>query len=60
MSLATCTLSSHNPFEAKGHPLYWTVMEPDWLPDDYKDMKPYLTRRLREIAKRYDVIIKKF
>jgi GH35 family endo-1,4-beta-xylanase len=49
-----------NGIEVKGHPLYWQVMVPDWLPKDYEEMKPFLIRRLQEIAKRYDGVIKSF
>ncbi len=46
--------------EAKGHPLFWQVMMPDWLPRDYEEIKPYWVRRLRAIAERYDGVIKSF
>lgn len=49
----------HN-MEAKGHPLYWQVTMPDWLPDDYEQIKLYWTKRLEEIAARYDGIIRSF
>jgi len=49
-----------NNIEVKGHPLYWAAMVPDWLPKDYEEMKPYLTRRLKKIAQRYDGVIKSF
>ena len=46
--------------EVKGHPIFWQVMSPDWLPKDYEEIKPYLVRRIEEIAKRYDGVIKSF
>lgn len=49
-----------NNIEVKGHPLFWQVMLPKWLPDDYEEIKLYWTRRLKEIAKRYDGVIKSF
>lgn len=49
-----------NGIEAKGHPLFWHPMLPDWLPDDFDKIKPYWTRRLEEIAKRYDGVIREF
>jgi len=49
-----------NNIEVKGHPLYWQVMVPDWLPKDYEEFKLYFIRRLEEISKRYDGVIKTF
>ncbi len=49
----------HN-IEAKGHPLFWQVMLPEWLPDDYEQLKPHWTDRLEAIAKRYDGVIRSF
>lgn len=46
--------------EVKGHPLYWPVLLPKWLPDNYEELKPYLTRRLKKIAERYDGVIQSF
>lgn len=46
--------------EAKGHPLFWHVTTPDWLPGDFDDMKLYWLRRLQAIADRYDGVIKTF
>jgi GH35 family endo-1,4-beta-xylanase len=41
----------------KGHPLFWALMLPDWLPHDQEALKPYLSRRLQQIAARYDGVI---
>jgi len=52
--LAFCR--QHN-IRVKGHPLFWALMLPDWLPQSYAAMKPYLVRRLERIAKRYDGVL---
>lgn len=49
-----------NRIEVKGHPLYWQVMVPDWLPKDYEEIKPFWVERLKQIAQRYDGVIKSF
>lgn len=49
----------HN-LKVKGHPLFWPSIMPQWLPDDYAELKPYLTRRLERIAQRYDGAIQSF
>lgn len=49
-----------NNIEVKGHPIFWQVMLPDWLPDDYEKLKPFLIDRIKAIAERYDGIIKTF
>lgn len=49
-----------NNIEVKGHPLFWQVMVPKWLPQDYEQMKKYWTRRLAAIAERYDGVIDSF
>ena len=49
-----------NNIEAKGHPLFWHAMMPQWLPQDFEQMKDYWTRRLKAIAERYDGVIKTF
>lgn len=49
-----------NDIEVKGHPLFWHAMLPQWLPQDYEQMKSYWTRRLKAIAERYDGVIKTF
>ena len=49
-----------NNIEVKGHPLFWQVMLPKWLPDDFEKIKPYWTERLKQIAERYDGVIREF
>ncbi|RAU92722.1 endo-1,4-beta-xylanase [Paenibacillus sp. YN15] len=49
-----------NQIEVKGHPVFWQVMLPDWLPNDYEELKPCLIDRIRAIAQRYDGVIKTF
>lgn len=49
-----------NGIAVKGHPLFWQVMLPKWLPDDYEQMKPYWDRRLKEISERYDGVFESF
>lgn len=46
--------------EVKGHPLFWLYMVPPWLPNDFEKVKPYLTRRLKKIAQRYDGVFRSF
>ena len=49
----------HN-IEAKGHPLFWHVTMPSWVPSDFEEMKVHWMRRLEEISERYDGVIKTF
>jgi len=49
-----------NSIEVKGHPLFWQVMVPKWLPQDAERMKKYWIRRLEAIAERYDGVIDSF
>lgn len=37
----------------KGHPLFWTEFVPDWLPNDYRELKKYIVKRFEEISQRY-------
>ena len=50
--------SQRHNIPLKGHPLFWMLMLPSWLPKNYEDMKPLITKRLREIGQLYDGIIK--
>lgn len=59
-SEAVLEFCTENSIEAKGHPLFWPVMSPEWLPENWDGLKHYITKRLKEIAARYDGVIKSF
>lgn len=44
----------------KGHPLFWHEFVPQWLPDDYAELKPLIAKRFQEIAGRYRDVIPAF
>ena len=37
----------------KGHPLFWHKFIPDWIPENFKELKPYIVKRFEEISERY-------
>ena len=59
-SEAIMEFCAENEIEVKGHPLFWPVMSPGWLPDNWEELKHYITKRLKEIAAHYDGVIKSF
>lgn len=49
----------HN-LRMKGHPLFWTEFVPNWLPNDYRELKKYIVKRFEEISSRYSKDIECF
>lgn len=49
-----------NNIAMKGHCLFWSVMLPQWLPNSYSEIKPYIVRRLKAIAEKYDGVMESF
>ena len=37
----------------KGHPLFWHEFVPQWLPDDFEKLKPFIVKRFEQIAESY-------
>ncbi|MDF3130131.1 endo-1,4-beta-xylanase [Kiritimatiellaeota bacterium B1221] len=37
----------------KGHPLFWHLFRPGWLPHNKQEMKYFITKRFKEISARY-------
>ena len=50
---AVAAFCKEKGLKMKGHPLFWHEFVPHWLPDDYQDLKPYIVKRFKEIAERY-------
>lgn len=46
-----------NAIRMKGHPLFWHEFVPEWLPDDFAEIKPYIVKRFREISEKYAEVI---
>ena len=44
----------------KGHCLYWALMAPQWLPENFEETKKYIMRRMKQIAQRYDGVMESF
>ncbi len=42
-----------NKLEMKGHPLFWHHFIPNWLPDNYQELKKLIVKRFKEISERY-------
>ena len=49
-----------NNLRMKGHPLFWTEFVPDWLPNDYRELKKYIVKRFEEISQRYSKSVECF
>ncbi len=49
-----------NDIEMKGHPLFWHEFVPNWLPDNYQELKKLIVKRFAEISERYADVIPAF
>ena len=42
-----------NGIRLKGHPLFWHEFIPNWLPENFEELKPLIEKRFEEISSRF-------